>query len=126
MIHQWKNLHKYYSMEAQNLIFFFFKEVRNLIFVLIQSVHTLRNHSGFVNISTTVVNDTSMERSSPVLQHGHPKIRIFSQKSAKLNFDMCQRAERHNPIHKHLEMRTTHTAQAQPTHCWKVCHRQVP
>ena len=31
-----------------------------------------RNHPGFVNISPTLVIDTSMERSSRVLQHGNP------------------------------------------------------
>ena len=33
-----------------------------------------RNHLSFVNISPTLVIDTSMERSSRVLQHGNPKI----------------------------------------------------
>ena len=33
-----------------------------------------RNHTRFVNISPTLVIDTSMERSSRVLQHGNPKI----------------------------------------------------
>ena len=32
-----------------------------------------RNHLSFVNISPTLVIDTSMERSSRVLQHGNPK-----------------------------------------------------
>ena len=32
------------------------------------------NHHSFVNISPTIVIDTSMERSSRVLQHGNPKI----------------------------------------------------
>ena len=36
-----------------------------------------RNHPVFVNISLTIVIDTSMERSSRVLQHGNPKIRFF-------------------------------------------------
>ena len=31
-----------------------------------------RNNPGFINISPTVVIDTSMERSSRVLQHGNP------------------------------------------------------
>ena len=33
-----------------------------------------RNHPSFVNISPTLVIDTSMERSSRVLHHGNPKI----------------------------------------------------
>ena len=39
-----------------------------------------RNHPGFVNISPTLVIDTSMERYSRVLQHGNPKIRIVFKK----------------------------------------------
>ena len=35
------------------------------------------NHHSFVNISPTLVIDTSMERSSRVLQHGIPKIHFF-------------------------------------------------
>ena len=37
------------------------------------------NHHSFVNISPTLVIDTSMERSSRVLQHGNPRI-FFSKK----------------------------------------------
>ena len=37
------------------------------------------NHPSFANISLTVVIDTSMERSSRVLQHRNPKIWFFSQ-----------------------------------------------
>ena len=36
-----------------------------------------RNHHSFVNISPTLVIDTSMERSSRVLRHGNPKIFFF-------------------------------------------------
>ena len=39
-----------------------------------------RNHPSFVNISPTLVIDTSMERFSRVLQYGNPKILFFSQK----------------------------------------------
>ena len=35
------------------------------------------NHHSFVNISPTLVIDTSMERSSRVLQHENPKILIY-------------------------------------------------
>ena len=35
------------------------------------------NHLSFVNISPTLVIDTSMERSSRVLQHGNPKLICF-------------------------------------------------
>ena len=51
------------------------------------------NHLSFVNISSTVVNDTSLERFSWVLQHGNPKVWFFKE-SLKLNFDfLCWRAE---------------------------------
>ena len=42
-----------------------------------------RNHHSFVNISPTLVIDTSMKRSSRVLRHGNPKIGFFFQKSSK-------------------------------------------
>ena len=42
-----------------------------------------RNHHSFVNISPTLVIDTSMERSSRVLQHGNPNIWFYFQKSLK-------------------------------------------
>ena len=45
-----------------------------------------RNHHSFVNISLTLAIDTSMERSSRVLQHGNPKIWFFFQKSSKFEF----------------------------------------
>ena len=54
-----------------------------------------RNRPGFVNISPTLVIDTSMEMCSWVLQHGHiKKLIFFLQKSSKLNLDLCQRAEK--------------------------------
>ena len=45
-----------------------------------------RNHPSFVNVSPTLVIDTSMERSSRVLHHRNPKIWFFSQKSSKFEF----------------------------------------
>ena len=52
------------------------------------------NHLSFVNISPTLVIDTSMERSSRVLQHGNSKIWFFSfQKVRNSNFDLRWRAE---------------------------------
>ena len=39
-----------------------------------------RNHHSFVNMSPTLVIDTSMERFSRVLHHGNPKIWFFSKK----------------------------------------------
>ena len=52
-----------------------------------------RNHHSFVNISPTLVIDTSMERSSRVLHHGNQKIWIFFKKVRNSNFDLCWRAE---------------------------------
>ena len=45
-----------------------------------------RNHPSFVNISPTLVIDTSVERSSRVLQHGNPKIWIFFPKKFEIRF----------------------------------------
>ena len=44
-----------------------------------------KNRPGFVNISPTLVIDTSTERSSRVLQYENQKIWFFFQKSSKLN-----------------------------------------
>ena len=54
-----------------------------------------RNHSSFVNISPTLIIDTSMERFSRVLQHGNPIIWIYFQKSSKLNFDLFLKSWNH-------------------------------
>ena len=51
------------------------------------------NQPSFVNISPTLVIDTSIEKSSRVLQHGNSKIWFFFQKSSKFNFDLCRKAE---------------------------------
>ena len=48
--------------------------------------HKKRNHHSFVNISPTLIIDTSMERSPRVLHHGNPKIWFFFQKSLKFEF----------------------------------------
>ena len=45
-----------------------------------------RNHHSFVNISPTLVIDTSMERSSQVLHDAKPKIWFFFQKNSKFEF----------------------------------------
>ena len=42
------------------------------------------NHLSFVNISPTLVIDTSMKRSSRVLHHGNPKIWIFFSKKFEI------------------------------------------
>ena len=43
-----------------------------------------RIHPSFVNISTTAVIDTSMERSSQVLQHGNQKNAFLFKKGRNL------------------------------------------
>ena len=53
------------------------------------------NHLSFVNISPTLVNDTSMERSSRVLHHGNPKIWFFFQKSSKFEFWLLTKSWNH-------------------------------
>ena len=75
-MHQWKGFHKYYNMETQKFDFFFQKCSKFEFCLLTKSW----NHLSFVNISPTLVIDTSMERSSRVLQHGNPKIVFFSKK----------------------------------------------
>ena len=54
-----------------------------------------RNHHSFVNISPTLVIDTSMERSSRVLQHGNPKIWFFFQRSSKFKFWLVTKSWNH-------------------------------
>ena len=63
-------------------IWFFFQKSSKFEFWLLTKSW---NHLSFVNISPTLVIDTSMERSSRVLQHGNPKIWFFFLKSLKLN-----------------------------------------
>ena len=59
-----------------NIYIYIFFKVRNSNFDLTKSW----NHLSFVNISPTLVIDTSMERSSRVLQHGIPNIYIYIYK----------------------------------------------
>ena len=54
-----------------------------------------RYHQSFVNISPTLMIDTSMERSSRVLHHGNPKIWIFFQKSLKFEFWLLTKSWNH-------------------------------
>ena len=54
------------------------------------------NHHSFVNISPTLVIDTSMERSSRVLHHGNPKIWFFFfQKSSKFEIWLLTKSWNH-------------------------------
>ena len=55
-----------------------------------------RYHHSFVNISPTLVIDTSMERSSRVLHHGNPKIWFFFfKKSLKFEFWLLTKSWNH-------------------------------
>ena len=54
-----------------------------------------RNPLSFVNISPTLVIDTSMERFSRVLHNGNPKIRIFFQKSSKFEIWLSTKSWNH-------------------------------
>ena len=60
------------AWKYKNLIFFF-KKVWSWILTCAKS----QNHLSFINIPSTLVIYTSMERSSRVLQHGNLKIWIF-------------------------------------------------
>ena len=72
-------------------IWFFFQKSSKFKFWLLTKSW---NHLSFVNISPTLVIDTSMERSSWVLRHGNPKIRFFFFKKVRnSNFDFWRRAE---------------------------------
>ena len=69
---------------------FFQKSLKFEFWLLVNSW----NHLSFVDISPTLVIDTSMERSSRVLHHGNPKIWIFfSKKVWNSKFDFWRRAE---------------------------------
>ena len=50
------------------------------------------NHLSFVNISPTLLIDTSMERSSRVIHHGNPKIWSLFQKSSKFEFRLLTKS----------------------------------
>ena len=63
--------------------FFFFQKSSKFEFWLVLKSW---NNLSFVNISPTLVIDTSMERSSRVLHDANPKIWIFFQKSSKFEF----------------------------------------
>ena len=76
--------------DAKPKIWFFFQKSSKFEFWLV-----LKNWNNliFVNISPTLVIDTSMERSSRELHEANPKIWIFFKKVRNSNFDLCWRAE---------------------------------
>ena len=65
---------------GDKLCFFFSKNFEIEFWLVFWLVPKSWNHLSVVNISPTLVIDTSMERSSRVLQHENPKIWIFSKK----------------------------------------------
>ena len=71
--------------------FFFFFSKKFEFWLLTKSW----NHLSFVNISSTLVIDTSIERSSRVLHHGNPKIWFFFQKSSKFEFWLLTKSLNH-------------------------------
>ena len=79
-------------METRKFEFFFQKSSKFEFWLLTKSW----NHLSFVNISPTLVIDTSMERSSRVLHHGNPKIWIFFQKSSKFEFWLLTKSWNHH------------------------------
>ena len=54
-----------------------------------------RKHPSFVNISPTLVIDTSIEWSSRVLQHGNPKIWFFFPKNFEIEFWLVPKSWNH-------------------------------
>ena len=69
-------------------IWFFFQKSSKFEFWLLTKSW---NHLSFVNISPTLVIDTSMDRSSPVLFHGNSKI----QKKSKFEFWLLTKSWNH-------------------------------
>ena len=68
-------MHENYSMETQKFDIFFqnFKIDEIEFCPFPESPYSKkRNHLNFIDISPTLLIDTSMERSSRVLQHGNP------------------------------------------------------
>ena len=72
-------------METQKFDFFFQKSSKFEFWLLTKSW----NHLSFVNISPTLVIDTSMERSSRVLHHGNPEMWKFFEKFEIDKFEFC-------------------------------------
>ena len=78
-------------METKKFEFFFQKSSKFEFWLVLKSWNNL----SFVNISPTLVIDTSIERSSRVLQYGNPKIWIFFQKSSKFEFWLLTKSWNH-------------------------------
>ena len=76
--------------DANPKIWIFFKKSSKFEFWLVLKSW---NKFSFVNISSTLVIDTSMERSSRVLQHGNQNFFFLFKKVRNSNFDLCWSAE---------------------------------
>ena len=76
-------------------IWFFFQISSNLDFWRRAEITLASSISVEVNISPTLVIDTSMERSSRVLLHGNPKIWFYFQKSSKFEFWLLTKSWNH-------------------------------
>ena len=90
-MHQWKGFYEYYTMDTQKFEFFFQKSSKFEIGLMAKSW----NHLSFVDISPTLVIDTSMERPSRVLHHGNPKICFYFQKSLKFEIWLLTKSWNH-------------------------------
>ena len=71
--------------KPENLIIFFQKSLKFEIWLLAKSW----NHHSFVNISSALVIDASMEWSSRVLHHGNPKMWNFFKKFEIDEIEYC-------------------------------------
>ena len=78
-------------METQKFEFFFQKSSKFEFWLVLKSW----NHYSFVNISPTLVIDTSMERSSRVLQHGNSKMWYFISKKFEIEFWLVPKSCNH-------------------------------
>ena len=70
----WRNRESSSSLRGSTSSLIFFQKKFEIEFWLVPKSW---NHHSFINFSSTLIIDTSMERSSRVLQHGNPKIWIF-------------------------------------------------
>ena len=78
-------------MGTKKFDFFFQKKSKFEFWLLTKSW----NHLIFVNISPTLVIDTSIEWSSRILHHGNPKIWFLFQKSSKFEFWLLTKSWNH-------------------------------
>ena len=84
LMHQWKGLHQYYNMKTQKFEFHL-KKNRNWILTCILTSSWRAEMTLVLNISHTLVIDTSMERSSRVVYHEKSKIWFHYKKNTLLS-----------------------------------------